>query len=96
MAIDVYKNQIYSAANAELQALGGVANSEQVVPQTYEFLRIWFQFIIMEKTREILERGMASSFCEFVEIAPAVSIFGPLENKIKNEIYEKTHEEKVV
>ena len=50
----------------------------------------------MEKTREILERGMASSFCEFVEIAPAVSIFGPLENKIKNEIYEKTHEEKVV
>lgn len=50
----------------------------------------------MEKSREILEKGMTPCFCEFVEIAPAVSLLGPLENKIKNKIYEKTHEDKVV
>jgi hypothetical protein len=54
--------------------LGSLAKHEQVVPNSYEFLQLWLQFIIIHKSKELLSQHVSGVFAQFIELNPSVSL----------------------
>ena len=51
---------------------------------------------MMDKSREILEKGMTRTFREFVDLSPSLTLLDSFENKNKHEIFQKIHDQSIV
>ena len=41
--------------------MGTLSKSGQVVPETYEFIRIWLRFLVVHRTKEVLEGTLSKT-----------------------------------